>query len=72
MPKRKSAILKVAISLGLTALLLYLFLHNMDFQKAAEAVRGTRLGWLATAFLISRRSASEINVTETLRRASSS
>ncbi len=53
MPKRKSAILKVAISLGLTALLLYLFLHNMDFQKAAEAVRGTRLGWLATAFLIS-------------------
>ena len=47
-PKGKRA-LRVAISLGLAALLLVLFLRTLDFAAVGRAIRGAHVGWLVLA-----------------------
>jgi uncharacterized protein (TIRG00374 family) len=47
-PKRKRT-LRVAISLGLAALLLVLFLRTLDFAAVGRAIRGAHVGWLVLA-----------------------
>ena len=46
---RKSRTLRVAISLGLAALLLVLFLRTLDFAAVGRAIRGAHVGWLLLA-----------------------
>jgi len=46
---RKKRTLRVAISLGLAALLLVLFLRTLDFAAVGRAIRGAHVGWLLLA-----------------------
>ncbi len=46
---RANRALRVAISLGLAALLLVLFLRTLDFAAVGRAIRGAHLGWLLLA-----------------------
>ncbi len=41
--------LRVAVSLGLAAVLLVLFLRTLDFAAVGKAIRGAHVGWLAAA-----------------------
>lgn len=41
--------LRVAVSLGLAAVLLVLFLRTLDFAAVGAAIRGAHVGWLAAA-----------------------
>ena len=46
---RKKRTLRVAISLGLAALLLVLFLRTLDFAAVGRAIRDAHVGWLLLA-----------------------
>lgn len=45
--------LRVAVSLGLTALLLFFFFRNVDFAAVGRAIASARLGWVAAAIGLS-------------------
>ncbi len=44
---------KIGLSIGLAALLLYLFLRHLDLAAVGGALRSADRGWLATALLVS-------------------
>ena len=48
---KKSGTVQVVVSLGLAALLLWLFLRTMDFKTVAERIRSAHTGWLVFAVL---------------------
>src|SRR5262249_29736945 len=50
-PGKSGRTLQIAVSLGLAALLLYLFLRTMDFAAVAPRIRLARAGWLVFATL---------------------
>lgn len=47
--KKGGNALRVAVSLGLAAVLLFLFLRTLDFAAVARAIGGAHAGWLAAA-----------------------
>lgn len=49
----QSRTLRIAISLGLAALLLYFFLKNLDFHAVGKAIREADAAWLVTALVAS-------------------
>ena len=48
-PEKKGKTLRVAVSLGLAAVLLVLFLRTLDFAAVGKAIRGASVGWLVAA-----------------------
>ena len=47
--EKRGKTLRVAISVGLAAVLLVLFLRTLDFAAVGKAIRGAHVGWLVAA-----------------------
>jgi uncharacterized protein (TIRG00374 family) len=47
--KKGGKTLRVAVSVGLAGVLLFLFLRTLDFAAVGRAIRGAHVGWLAAA-----------------------